>query len=221
MLLLRLIQGIFQGATMQPYTHFFYFFGIFICVGKGHYASASNQPEYIFRVPPCHLYTKNFIRNCQQCGKGAFCFCFDLARVFLQGAPCNPYTKNNFWFCHYCGKVHYASASAQPRYISGCTMTTLHPIFYFSLREGVFMLLLRLSQFISSGCRHDTYTQKIWICHLCGKGAFFFCFNLAQVILQDVTMPPLNLFLIVHYCGKGIDIARLFLLGASMPPLHL
>jgi len=84
MLQLSLSQGISSGchhATPKP------FFVIVISVRKGHYASASTYPGYF---SGCHHATVHpfflFFRNFHLCGEGALCFCFELARVYLQGA---------------------------------------------------------------------------------------------------------------------------------------
>ena len=89
---------------------------------------------------------------------GAICFCFDLAKVFPQGF----------------------------------TMPPLHPNFIFFgiviiTGRGI-MLLLRLSQGISSGCQPCTNLFRN--CHYRGKGALSFCFDLAKVFHRGATMPP-------------------------------
>ena len=63
------------------------------------------------------------------------------------------------------------------------------------------MLLLRLSQGISSGCHHATPTPFL-NCQYCGKGALS-CFDLAKVLHQGATMPPLHpFFWIVIIVGR-------------------
>ena len=52
------------------------------------------------------------------------------------------------------------------------------------------MLLLRLSQGISSGYHHTTPTQKN--CHYCGQGDLSFCLDLPKVFPQGDTMPHLQ-----------------------------
>ena len=86
------------------------------------------------------------------------------------------------------------------------------------------MLLLRLSQGISSGCHHATSTHNfLWNCHYCGEGELCFWFDLAKVFLQGATMPQLHTFFSnCHYCGKGalcfcLDLARYFF---RLPPCH-
>ena len=89
MLLLRLSQTISSGfhhATPTPKTKF----GIVIIVGKGNYASASTQPRYFFRVPPCHPYTKKF-RNCHYFGKGHYASASAQPEYFLRVPPCHHY----------------------------------------------------------------------------------------------------------------------------------
>ena len=55
------------------------------------------------------------------------------------------------------------------------------------------MLLLQLSQCISSGCHHATPTPNIFLeVSLLWEGALRFRFDLASVIIQGATMPNLN-----------------------------
>jgi len=56
------------------------------------------------------------------------------------------------------------------------------------------MLLLRLSQGIASGCNHATPTP-FFNCRYLGKWALYFCFDLAKVFLQGATTPPVHIFL--------------------------
>jgi len=169
-------------------------------------ANAVIKDESISSV--CHhaTPTPHFFWNCHYCGKGALCFRFDLAKLFLQGT----------------------------------TMPTLHQKFSFVIvivGRGI-ILLLRFSQGISSGCHHASPTP-FFNCHYCGKGALYFCFDIAKVFLQGATcrnctqfffriviivgrvimrllrlrqgissrctMPTLypNFFLNCNYCGKG------------------
>ena len=139
-------------------------------------------------VPPCHPYTHFFELSLWE---RALCFCFELAKVFLQGANMPPLHQKNF------GIV-----------IVG---------------KGI-MLLLRISQGISSGCQHATPTQKKFRnCH-CGKGALCFCFDLAKVF-RVPPCHPYTIFLELSLLWEGalcfcFDLARVFLQDATMPPLH-
>ena len=65
------------------------------------------------------------------------------------------------------------------------------------------MLLLRLSQGISSGCHHANPYKLFRNCHYCGKGALSFCFDLAKVFFQGATIPPLH-----HFSGIVINVGR-------------
>ena len=88
------------------------------------------------------------------------------------------------------------------------------------------MLLLRISQGISSRCHHATPTPHFLDLSLFGKGALCFCFELAKVFLQGANMPPLNPKIILDLSfGKGalsfcFELAKVFLQGATMPPLN-
>ena len=70
------------------------------------------------------------------------------------------------------------------------------------------MLRPRISQGISSGCHDATPAHKRFRnCHYCGKGLLSFCCDLAKVIFQGATMPPLHHFLflgIIIFVGRGI-----------------
>ena len=59
----------------------------------------------------------------------------------------------------------------------------------------IYPFFLRLSQGISPGCHHATPYTIVWNCH-CGKGTWF-CFDLAKVFLQGATMPPLHPFFVI------------------------
>ena len=255
MFLLRLSQGIFQGATMPSLTKSFFifsefslvwergimlllllsqgissgchhstpiFFGIIISVGKGHFASASTWPGYFFRVHHATPTTKKFFL-CHYCGKGALCF--DFVKVFLQVPPCHTYANflslwrgcimlllrliqgnssgsHNanltpfFWNCHYCGNGALCFCFDLAKvFLQGATMPHLHPFFseLALLCEGCIILLLRISQGTSSGCHHATPTPTFFLnCRYFGKGALWYCFDLAKVFLQGETMPPLH-----------------------------
>ena len=178
------------------------------------------------------------------CGEGALCFRFDLAKVFLQGAPCHPNTQifllefsllwkggimlllrlsqgissgchhvtptpQFFWNCHYCGKGALCFRFDLAKlFLQGPTMPTLHQKFSFVIvivGRGI-ILLLRFSQGISSGCHLATPTPKFFFRNCCyyGKGTLCFCFDLAKAFLQGATMPPLHpFFLIVIIVGRG------------------
>ena len=75
-------------------------------------------------------------------------------RVFLQGANMPPLHPNFFWNCHYCGKGELCFCVDLAKvFLQGATMPPLQPILLelSLLWEGGIMLLLRLSQGISSG----------------------------------------------------------------------
>jgi len=72
------------------------------------------------------------------------------------------------------------------------------------------MLLLQLSQCISSGCHHATLTPNIFLeVSLLWEGALRFRFDLASVIIQGATMPNLNpnFFGIVIIVGRGLYVS--------------
>ena len=72
------------------------------------------------------------------------------------------------------------------------------------------MLLLQLSQCISSGCHHATLTPNIFLeVSLLLGGALRFRFDLASVIIQGATMPNLNpkFFGIVIIEGRGLYVS--------------
>ena len=87
-------------------------------------------------------------------------FCFDLARVFLQGSTMPPlHPKLFFGIVIIVGRGHYASASTYARHF--VRVPPCHPYTKFlglSLWEWGIIRLLRLSQFISSGSHHATTT---------------------------------------------------------------
>ena len=168
------------------YQHFFI---IHYC-GKGHYASASNQPGYFFRVSPCQPTPKNL--NYSLLWEGGIMLLLRLSQVFRQGATMTP-LHTFFKLFIIVGKGRYASASTQPSIQSGCYHA---PTIFFRdlslLWEGGIMFLLRLSKGNSSGCHHANPTPFFCICHYCGKVAFCFCFDVARVFLQGASMPPLH-----------------------------
>ena len=156
MFLLRLSQGISSGchhSTTKPI-----FWNCHYC-GKGHYASASTQPRYFFRVPPCYPYNK-FFWNCHYYGKGHYDSASTQPMYFFRVTPCHPYTQNFFWKCHYCGKgalcfrLDLASV-----FLLGATMKPLNP--------------------------HTNFLEL----SLLWEGALCFSFDLAKVFLQGVVAP--------------------------------
>ena len=89
----------------------------------------------------------------------------------------------------------------------GATMPLLHPIIFgiVIIVEWGIMLLLRLSQGISSGCDHATPTPIFWILIIVGRGIMPLL-RLSKVFLQGATMPPLHQILffgIVIIVGRG------------------
>ena len=108
MLLLRLSQVFNQGATIPPLHP-----NIFLDLSLLREGGLILLLRISQRISSgCHHATVSpIISNFHYCGKGALCFCFDLAEVFLQGATL-PLLHPNFWGkCYYCGKGHYAPAS--------------------------------------------------------------------------------------------------------------
>jgi len=90
---------------------------------------------------------------------GGHYVCFDLAKVLLQGATTPP--LHHFFNCHYCGKAALCFCFDLATVFFQDATTPPYTIFYLSLLwEGGIMLLLRLSQGISSGCHHATHTPK-------------------------------------------------------------
>ena len=206
-----------QGATM-PSLHPRILFFMRLQCGKLRQPDGNmlRQLGYFFRVPPCHPYTLDFFNFwiCQQCWKSVFCF--DLSRVFIQDATPTP-KKFIFQICRYCGKEidiargHYASASTQPGYFF--RVPPLHPRFFpgFVIVVRGIMLLLRLSQGISSGCHHALPTpQLFWICQ-CGKEidiarGIMLLLRLVQGLSSGCHPYALEFF--QDQCGKEINIAR-------------
>jgi len=109
-----------------------------------------------------------FFWNCH-CGKGALCFCFDLARVFLQGAtmpPLHPFLDLSLlWEGDRYSPGHYASASTYLGYFF--RMPTCHPYTLYFLD-------------LSLMWERDKYSPAT------------ICFDLARVFLQGATMPSLH-----------------------------
>ena len=158
-------------------------------------------------MPPRHPYTNFF--NCHYFGKWALYFCFDLAKVFLQGATTPPLHSFLFGII-IVGRGNMLLLRLSQGISSGChhaNLTSKKVFFELTLlREGDIMLLLRLSQGISSECHHATRKPNVFFrnCHYCGKGALSFCFDLAKVFLQGAIMPHLHqIFFRNCHCGKG------------------
>jgi len=149
-------------ASASTYPRYFFrvppchpkpiFWGILIIVGRGIMLllrlSQGNSSG-------CHHVTpkRKFFWNCHYYGKGALCFCLDLARYLFRVPQCHTYTQNSWCHhakrthtllnCHYCGKgalcFRFDLASV---FFQGATMPTLN-------------------------------TQKnFWNCHYCGKGHY-------------------------------------------------
>ena len=85
---------------------------------------------------------------------------------------------------------------------------------------------LRLRQSISSGCHHATPTPIFLNFHYCGRGALYFCFDLARVFLLGAIMPPLHPFFSeLSLLWEGalcfcLDLAKVFPQGETTPRLH-
>ena len=153
----------------------------------------------------CHHVTLHqiFFWFIHYCGKGALCFCFDLAKYFVRVTPCHPFTKNVLdYSLLWEGSIMLLLRLSQV-FRQGATMPPLLPIFRFSIAARGIFLLLRHSQGMSSGCHHATPTPIFFICHYGGKEAFSFCFDLDRIIFQGANMPPLHIIFINNYCGKG------------------
>ena len=112
MLLLRLSQVFRVGAIISPLNP--KSFGFAIIAGR-RLCFSFDLAKYFDGVQPCHLYTPKTFLDFPLLREGAFCFCFDVARVFLQGATMPPLYPRIF--CHQCWEGdrnspgHYASAS--------------------------------------------------------------------------------------------------------------
>jgi len=106
--------------------------------------------------------TPKYFRNCHYCGKAALCFCFDVAKVFLQDSttpPLHPFFGNIIIL----GSGHYASASTWPGY-------------FFRVPP------------------RQPYSNIFLNCHYFEKWALSFRFDLAKVFLQGATMLPIHHF---------------------------
>ena len=137
--------------------------------------------------------------------------------------PCHIYIQKKFRYCHCCKGALCVCFDLAKVFLQSATMPSLHQIFWncHYCGKGI-MLLLLLSQGISSGCHHATFTpKKFQYCHYCCKGPLCVCFDLAKVFLQSVTMPSLHHFLELSllwalcFC---FELAGVFLQVATMPP---
>ena len=198
--LLRLDQGISSGyhhATPTPKT---VFFGIAIIVGRG--------IMLLLRIRQgissgCHhaTPTHNFFWNCHYCGEGALCFCFDLAKVFLQGATM-PHLHPFFFefsllweealcFCFDLAKV----------FLQGATMPLLQPIFF-----GIVVIVGRWHYATASTSTRNLFRLPpchpytiFWNCHYYGKGHYASA-STSQAIssgCHHATPTPIFLFVII------------------------
>ena len=79
------------------------------------------------------------------------------------------------------------------------------------------MSLLRLSQGISSGCNHATPTPIFLELSLLREGELCLCFDLARVFLQGATMPPLHHFFL-GFVIEGRVCYSLWYNGLTMLP---
>ena len=155
-------------------------------------------------MPAFHPYT--IFSNFLYCGKGAFCFWFDLANALLQGATM-PHIHPFFGKCYYCGKgalcFRFDLASVFPQV---ATMPPLNPPIFFGIiiivGRGI-MLLLRLSHGIASGCHNANSTTNFLELLLLWERPICF-FDLAMLFLQVATLLPLlaKKLRIFYYCGK-------------------
>ena len=174
-----------QGATIPPLHPFFL---IIIIVGKG--------IMLLFRISQgissgCHHATpKPFFLELSLLWEGALCFCFDLAKVLLQGATI---LLLQFFGIVIMGRGIMLLLRLSQGISSGCHHATPTPIFFdvSLLLDGGIMLPLGLSQGISSGCHHETPKppKKFVEFSLLWEGALCFSFDLAKVLLQGVVAP--------------------------------
>jgi hypothetical protein len=131
----------------------------------------------------------------------ALCFRFDLARVFFRVPPC--LTITNFFFifrnCRLCGKGALCFSFDIARvflHVPSCEPYT--PIFV--LRN---VINLGKGHYASGSTwpwyffrvHHATHTIKKYLYLSLWEGSLCFSFHLAKVFLQGATMPPLNHFL--------------------------
>ena len=174
--------------------------------------------------------TPQFFWNCHYCGKGALCFRFDLAKLFLQG-PTMPtlHQKFSFVIVIIVGRGIILLLRFSQVISSGCHHATPTPIFFncHYCGKGALYFCFELTKVFLQGATCHTCTQFFSELSLLWEGSLCFCFDLAKVFLHDATMPTLypNFFLNCHYCGKGalcfcFDLAIIFLQGATIPPIH-
>ena len=122
-------------------------------------------------MPPLHHFIRNF-----HCGKGALCFCFDLANVFLQGANIPP--------------LH-------PKPFFGIVII---------VRRGITLLLRLSRGISSGFRHATPTPKNIFSELSLWEGALCFRFDLAKVFLQGATMPPHipNFFVVIFIIvGRG------------------
>ena len=105
------------------------------------------------------------------------CFCFDLAKVLLQGATMLP-LHSIFFEVIIMGRGICFCFNLDNVFLQSATMPPLHPIFFLEvslLWEGGITLPLRLSQRNSSGCHHAKPKPQIYLeLSFCGKGHYAF-----------------------------------------------
>jgi hypothetical protein len=146
-----------QGATTPPLHHFLQLLwegGIMLLLRLSHGISSG-----------CHHVTPTPIFICHYCVKAALCFCFDLAKAFLQGATMPPLHLKIFWICHYCwkGTLCFCSELAM-LFLHGATMPPVNQNFF-----GIVIVS--------------------------GSLALCFFFDLDKVFLLGAATPPLHHFL--------------------------
>ena len=159
-------------------------------------------------------------------GNGALCLCFDIAKVFLLSAT-KPHLYSIFselsllWegalcFCYDLAMV----------FLQGATMPPLYSHIFWNCHncgKGGIMLLLRLSQGISSGCHHATPTPKHFLLFIIVGRGIMLLLRLSQGIssgCQHATATYHFLFFII--AGRGIILLLRLSQGISsgchMPP---
>ena len=153
-------------------------------MGRGHCASASTKQDL---CSGCHNATPT---------------------PKIQGATM-PNIHTHFLNCHYCGKGALCF-----RFDLACVIfqgSTIPPLntkkigIVIIVGRGI-MLLLRLSQGISSGWHHATPKpqKNFWICHYCGKGHYASASTWPRYFFR-VTLchPYTQKILIIQDCWKG------------------
>jgi len=169
MILLRLGQSISSGCdNANPKPKFF--LGFVIIAGRG--IMLLLRLSQVISSGRLHA-NPTFFRICHYCGKGAFCFFFDLATVFLQVAntpPLHPFFPELSllweWGIMFLLRLSQIISSV-------CHNATHTPFFGIVIIVGRgIMLRLRLSLGISSVCHHATPTPFFRNCHYCEKGHY-------------------------------------------------